>query len=568
MLNIDLILIWRLFRTMRICPLLFSLCFVTSSLSTAVTSGYSSRDLSGVSNGLEEFNGLIVDSVEIDNRTIYNTSDPQYDNFIFRTANRLHATSRHSVIKREVLIEKGDLFSAELAEETARNLRNRLTLYNAWIEVTKLENDAVIVKVVTVDQWSLSGGIQYEQAGDDSKYRIWLEEKNFLGRNVLVSMENVLQSNEKDYFVARHHVKRVRGMPISLILEYSNNPRNSFRRISLSRPYFNLEQKTAFVLDVRKFGGRYDIYRDDLRISETEFDGDQANVSLVYRVGSYRKRLTYAYQHRYRFTVAETPRILSSFPEDSLVVLAESPEDSIYHYDELSLRFSHSEFWKTERIDGFGYIEDYITGQTASIGFARAFSPDYGSYIYDRVSLYLSHRIQFSSSLMSFDYVRLYWFKTDNELRSRSEFSFRYYNNTLKRFTLAMRGRYLADHSSEISNPLSLGGNNGLRGFDRFFKTGDRSFIGNIEGRFFTDLRFMSLVIGGVVFSDVGRTWKKGENFQFENFSSAIGFGLRIHFERAARGRVLRTDLSYSRERGWQITVGSGQYFPSSTVSL
>ena len=51
-------------------------------------------------------------------------------------------------------------YHEEIAVETARNLRVRFPFNDAWIEVEPVGDAHVIVRVVTIDQWSLIGGVR------------------------------------------------------------------------------------------------------------------------------------------------------------------------------------------------------------------------------------------------------------------------------------------------------------------------------------------------------------------------------------------------------------------------
>ena len=134
---------------------------------------------------LVKYDGLLIDSVEIENREIFDTAVKGYDNFIFRTANKLHVKTQKPVLARELLLKKGDEFSAELAEETARNLRNRYVIYDAWIEVTPLTDSTILVRLISIDEWSFAGGFEITREGNEYLYQIGFEEQNFLGLNQL-----------------------------------------------------------------------------------------------------------------------------------------------------------------------------------------------------------------------------------------------------------------------------------------------------------------------------------------------------------------------------------------------
>ena len=121
--------------------------------------------------GTRAFDGTIIDSIVIEPRNIYNTTEPRYDRWVFRVANTLHYVTRQKVIRRELLFRKGDPFSLEIAEEIGRNLRTRLALNDAWVAPEVLPNGHLLVRVVTVDKWSLVGGVQVHAAARNRRAR-------------------------------------------------------------------------------------------------------------------------------------------------------------------------------------------------------------------------------------------------------------------------------------------------------------------------------------------------------------------------------------------------------------
>ena len=515
-----------------------------------------------------EYEGLIVDSISINNRNIYDTDQKKYSGFLFRAINRLHYRTRKYVIRRELLLRKGDPFSWELAEETARNLRNRLTIYQARLEVRKLENDRLLLGVTTTDQWSLAGGVEVKRDGNETDYRLWGEEKNLFGRNLFASVEYFLEETEDDYFTTRFVDERVLNRPFRFIFGYSSNSTSSYTQFSFSRPFYNLNQRFGFFINMLATGGRVDNYRNEVRISESDHEGDLASFQVEYRFGSYRRKLSLIGRHTYRYEDVFANRILADNAADSAIALGGLPIDSVYHENRLAVQLSNVGFTTGKHIDGYGYVEDITTGQIFLVGFTRAFEPDYKEYLYDAVELQLSQRYRYRSHLFSLTYGRIFWFRGGDDHRRISTLTANYYNNGLSFFTLALRALYWSDWNNSGDNYLNLGGESGLRGYDKFFRDGNRMAAANVEGRFFSGVEILSVGLGGAVFSDLARTWRAGEPLQFRDFYASVGIGLRLFIERTSKGRVLRFDLSYSNRKEWQLSVGTGQYFSARASSF
>src|SRR3954463_11980622 len=80
-----------------------------------------------------EAQGAVIGVVRIDTRDIFDLDDPKENNAFFRFANRMHATTRPSVIARDVLFKPGDRVSVKIIDETERLLRSNPYLHEVQI---------------------------------------------------------------------------------------------------------------------------------------------------------------------------------------------------------------------------------------------------------------------------------------------------------------------------------------------------------------------------------------------------------------------------------------------------
>lgn len=501
------------------------------------------------------FDGLLIDSIVIENRNIYNTSEKRYDNFIFKTANRLHMVTRAAVIKRELLLKVGEPYSALLAEEIGRNLRARYVLYDAWVKPELLADGTLLVRVITIDQWSLLGGMTIRHDGDETDYQVGFEEKNFLGYNQLITCDYFFQENDDNFFKASFIDERLGGRPLYVNLTYSDEPVNRIRQIYLGRPYYNLNQSFSYNLSYTNRGGRRDIYVDDRKKAQSNYSGDINSFYLSYRWGEYARKIGINLSYDYHYE-----RTYDRVVFDSAVNFI-FPDDTVYHQLTPGVSLENLKFIKLKRINGFSYTEDVTLGERFELSWGRAFKPDFNNHLYDHVILTGSLGAFYRGNLVLVGYNRLIKYRHDKDLRHLAQFTFRYYNNHLSFFTLAFRGMYLSDWRLENTSDLIMGGSNALRGYNKYFLTGDRMNVFNLEGRFYSSLEILSVIFGGAVFADWGRTWKAGEPMRIKDYYWSIGCGLRISFEKAAKSKILRIDLALREDKKWEFSIGTGQYF-------
>lgn len=134
------------------------------------TTGYSPYEKETIDRALEALGakvdkaaeGKIIEAVDIVRLDVLEDRDPIPEKVVGIEArkllNSLHHTSRDFVIRREMLIKEGEPFVQVLADETARNMRNRMPLQVSIVIIVPLEGsapDKVRLLVITKDIWSL-----------------------------------------------------------------------------------------------------------------------------------------------------------------------------------------------------------------------------------------------------------------------------------------------------------------------------------------------------------------------------------------------------------------------------
>ncbi|HKK20674.1 MAG TPA: hypothetical protein VJ983_04305 [candidate division Zixibacteria bacterium] len=506
------------------------------------------------------FDGQTIDSIVIDNRNIFDTTRSAYRSFIFKLANRLHVRTKRWAIRYELLLKKGEPYSEELAEESARNMRGRLALYDAWIAPEQLPDGRLLVRVVTIDQWSLTGGAEYLREGHETTYNFGLEERNLLGTGQYVSLNYYDRSIEGNYFDANYLNRRLLGNPIRISFDYSSNPLDKFRALHVGHPYYDLSQQFAYDFGLVSASGRRDIYRDNRRIALSNRHGNFTSARASYRFGDFHRKLEFDLDYLYRFEKNSDKTIMSVDPYDSLLANASFPGDSAYHQFELTSNLSAFKYVRYRYIDGIGYTEDFSAGHFLTGYYGRAFRTDFRGAVFDIAGLSYSLNLAGTRDVLLFDYSHVYWFRAGRTLRHLIRTEAKYYNRVHRLVTLASRIVYDSDVNDQSGQTLILGGTTGIRGFPKYYRSGDRRLVLNLEARFFSRLEILSLVPGGVVFADMGNIWAPGDPFGLSGLRKSVGVGLRFGFVNSSRN-IVRIDLSYTDERTWDLTIGTRQYF-------
>jgi Omp85 superfamily domain len=505
------------------------------------------------------FEGVVIDTISVEAQNIFDTRLPKYQTWVFRLTNKFHFTTRSRIVSAELLLDVGDPFSWELAYETERNLRNRLALYDAHVSPRRLSDGRLLLDVVTIDVWSLSGGVNIQREGGETDFDFTAKDRNLFGLNQFLSIHYTDLASEKAFVSGTFHDNRLGGHPLLLQASASNSDLNNYITLSIARPYYSLSDRASVSVYISKNGGRYDQYRDTTLLGQNHFDGSDFRMGGRYRFGSRVRKVTASASYGYVDERTTGSAIFSSIPSDSQIVLSSLPQDSLFHSVEFGLTLSDERYVELRHIDQFSKIEDIPIGllALAQVGQAR----DRRSTLYDVFTGGASYSLHHPGGLIYISAEGKWWLSEREQLRRKTATSFRWYYYRPSFVTFAVHGSHREDAVQSTGDPLVLGGKSGLRGYDTRFLTGHRVVTLGAETRFFPGIEILSTQIGGVLFVDAGRVWEKHEPFRFRDFYMSAGFGLRIAPERVSSGLPIRIDVAYSKEFAWTVSISTGQYF-------
>jgi hemolysin activation/secretion protein len=125
--------------------------------------------------------------------------------------------------------------------------------------------------------------------------------------------------------------------------------------------------------------------------------------------------------------------------------------------------------------------------------------------------------------------------------------SARYYNRHGRHLVYYAALSADAYDNPDIPGPLTIGGDEGLRGYPLRYQAGERRVLATLDARAYSDwYPFRLFRVGGAVFFDTGRAWH-GENQNTVNsgWLRDVGFGLRLLSARTSKGNVLHADVAF-----------------------
>lgn len=495
--------------------------------------------------------GAVVGEIRIEVEDIFDPTQPEEDRRLFRLANRLHRTTRPSVIEELILVRPGDRYSRRRIEESERLLRASHYFYDPAIRVVRVEGDRVDLEVVAQDLWTLKGGVGFGRSGGANSTRFQIEDSNLFGSGKVLNLE---RTADVDRTSTLFHFEdpSLTGRRLRLGLDYSSNSDGSLRAFTFDRPFYSLDAPWAGGVSLRSEDRIDSIYQlghitDRFRQSQELFEiygGLSAG-----RHGDRIHRWTAGYTFRRdRFSPAEG-RPLPSF----------LPEDRTLSYPWVAFDSLRDDYSKTRNFDQIGRVEDLALGGRyhARLGWSSpSLGADRSEALFDGTASWARRSAGAARTFLLSGDVAGRWERDgggrDLLVSGRARLYQRDFGEQLFFATLEAD----VTHRLDPETQLLLGGDSGLRGYPLRYQDGDRRVLLTLEQRVFTDwYPFRLFHVGGAAFFDAGRSWwsEPGHGATDLGLLKDVGVGLRLGSRRSAHGSVVHLDAAFPLDGGRSI---------------
>ena len=483
--------------------------------------------------------GATIGEIRIVNMNIFDPDNPKENKLLFRWANALHIQTRVSVIRRALLFKSGDKILASRVDETERVLRKTSFLYDVNIRPIAYTDGVVDIEVLTRDTWTLDPAISISRSGGTNSSRVKLIEQNIAGTGTSVSYG---RSKDVDRSMNEFQFSNERAFDgwTSISYSHANNSDGKRDALALAHPFYSLDTPWAAGVSASR----------DNRIDRTYAGG------VV--TGEYRHRSSYAEMYgglsagrvgdwvrRYSIGVTEQDDVYAL--EEGRVAPAVLPANERKIAPFLRFDLIEDRFVKQQNRNLIDRSEFFALGFAATVQLGWA-STSFGS---TRDTLLYSGSISRgfepfpNHTLLAAGSITGQY--TEGPVRrQRSGGQTQYY------LPQSPRWLFYASVSAEmLTRPaagefLTLGGDNGLRGYPLRYQSGTRRALVTLEERTYSEIYILQLFrVGGAVFIDVGRacTARDPATLDAGGLSNA-GLGLRFFNTRTASRNVLHVDVA------------------------
>lgn len=488
--------------------------------------------------------GARIGSIRIVRRPIFDTSDPEQDNFLYRSLNTLNTPTWASALRSQLTFEVGDTYNPELISESERVLREREYLTAAWVGATRICGDQVEVTVLTRDTWTLLPTVGLSRSGGENTSNLGLSDPNFIGsgKSVGISYEKDADRSETSLFFDDPNVL---GSHWQAGFAFDERSDGRGRSAYLERPFFS--ETTTWRFGIRGI----DDTREEARFVGAEEIADyQRNQEFFSVDGGWRLAQRGDRQLRllagYRYDALDFEQVPG---ETNLDIL---PEDRTLSYPWLGFDYRQNRFREMTNLTRLQRVEDVRDGFVwrTELGYS-------GSGLgatEDRVVL----NMHYEDSLLATDtnYASFaieqsgnYRLDEDRVENLVGTLSVQYFHGGSEAWNSWYTNlAFTAAHNLTADQQLLIGGENGLRGYPSDYQQGNRRALWTLERRYFPDWHpFKLFRVGGVIFTDVGRAWFTDgrNNGPDDGVLKDVGFGFRLASSRIEVQRMLHLDFAF-----------------------
>lgn len=500
--------------------------------------------------------GARIGEIRVVPANIFDLNDPRENNFFFRLANTIHIQTRPQVIRQALLFESGQPVSVQKIEETERLLRGYDFLYDVLIRPIAVHDGVADIEVRTRDTWSLDVSASASREGGANKGRISIAEENLLGTGISVGLGYTSEVDRKGTTFNITDPNAF-GTRTSASYAYSKNDDGHGQSASLQRPFYELDARWAAGFSASEGEGTDALYNAGNSVAEYRHKHE-----VVETFGGWSAGLVNGWTRRYSIGVSHTN---DQYTLDPAKTAPERlPSDLKLTGPFVRFQLVQDEFRQDTNLNLIGRVEDFSMGIQVNAQLGRALESldsTRDSWLYS-ANVSNGFDITRDSFALANAYVNGRY--ADHGENNAIGASGRYYQRRGRHVVLYAALSGDAVNNPDLPGPLTIGGDNGLRGYPLRYQAGERRVLFTTEARGYTDwYPFRLFRVGGAVFYDSGRAWK-GENQNIVNsgWLRDVGFGLRLLSARSSKGNVLHADFAFPLDRtddikSWQFLVTS-----------
>jgi len=476
-----------------------------------------------------------INSIEVETNPIFDPADAEKF-LLYRLINWTHWTTKESTVRKELWLKDGDTYNDQDVREIERELRN--TGLFATVDASAESGD---LNIDTSDLFSLRLAVLSSFAGEVGSYGILLGDRNLFGSGNDIRFQAEFNDNDEEIISLAYLDRHFLDSPVQMRTHFGTTEEGDFYRGSFTKPFRHLEDPWAWGVAAASEENAIDFFEAGESAAEIprESLGFGASLTRGYGPRDARRRLGLSFgaddidygtpegEAADRFTAPNGVRRLSLTPSWSVNVIKARETvrdlDTIDYTQDIELGWFPSVFVGGQLRDE----DDSDNELHATAGFGLRSAARIGDRSYLTTNSGASWRGD-----------------ADRSEGWAASTAIHAYHRVHPRHLLATSWTYDQAFEGEgIPAQLTLGEDNGLRGYPARQFSGTRRIRVNLEDRIKTDWEFRSFHLGLVGIVDAG--YIDGDGAAPDDILASAGLGFRLGSSEWYGGNVLRFDLSF-----------------------
>ncbi|MDH3537746.1 MAG: hypothetical protein OER87_18535, partial [Gammaproteobacteria bacterium] len=481
----------------------------------------------------QSLEGLPITSITIENENIFDPEVPEQNLWIHRMLNLLHIPTRKETIEGMLLVNPEDTYLEKVIQENERLLRAQDYLHDAEIKPEVVCGEGVRLRVVSTDNWTLTGGLSANSTGGETRTAFKIEEANLLGRGIGVKLErdtdedreqNILSFRDSDWFGNRKRLELALG----------DNSDGHLYNLDLSRPFVQLDSTNAWSITLSSRVYETPVYDAGVIVDKVGQDTALFQFSYQWSEGLIDAAVT---RWGLGWEMSET----DYFATDDFPTSAVSKSE-VTRFPFVTYTYLKENYLQLTNFRFMGVTEDLAIGDSLSLRLGwkdEAFGTTREGFVFG-----LNYGVGSSLGAQTFAFFDLgLGYESNSSVEGTGNFNLggRMYHYRDPDHAYLVSATFEAARVSEPVDQYLLGGDTGVKGYPVRYQNGDRKVTLSFEKRdYFKWYPLQLFKLGTALFAETGSAWISGND---PNFISDVGIGLRVVSTRQSNSKVLHAAI-------------------------
>ena len=504
-----------------------------------------------------------IGKIEVEIGDVFDLSRPDENIWIGRMANRLHASTRETVIRRVLLFREGERVRERRIYETERLLRALPFVKDAHIDPVVQPDGIVVARVRVRDAWTTQVNAGYSQVGGQKSLNFSIDEKNFLGGGKSVAYDYA-KDHERSTWGFSYGDPQLFGTRWTLGAHAQYLSDGFVRSVQLERPFFALDTPWSTGVAMSQKRTSLYLYDQGVQVFQAPYIQDEVRMAgamalresgnRVWRGGLLLKRqdTTYGAITQTGLPGPLPPPTLSNRRLRGPALILSTQEDAFDTFQDLQ---------------GMDTPEDYNLAWTGAVELGT-YSRSWGSSM-TAPFFKIQAGKGWSSSSEDLTLLTVSWDgrKPATGLEdSHLALSLVQYHKLTPNQILATLAAVDVARRPDPERWYYLGGDQGMRGFPNQLHPGDARWLASLDYRLLTEQRWWGILrLGYSAFVDLGSV-RRMDGQGWSRTYSDVGVGLRLGNLKSSAGRVILLSVAVplnreSYQARYQVSVGNALRF-------